>query len=187
MNILGAHVVLRDDRRDTDDEDYFRWLNLEEWQYYDEPDQPFRGISREEFEQQLEQRRPHCQEPAPGTHTWQVDTVEGRHIGWVNYYQLDAQAKRAYVGICLPEEGTWNKGYGTEAVRLLIDHLFGEMALEEVRMATWAGNQRMIRCAEKSGLSETARMPHRAEYSVRGEPLERVEFGISRAEWLAQS
>jgi RimJ/RimL family protein N-acetyltransferase len=60
------------------------------------------------------------------------------------------------------------------------------MELEEVRTATWTGSKRMIRCAEKSGFKEIERMPHRAEYSVRGEPLERIEFSISRAEWLAQ-
>lgn len=54
----------------------------------------------------------------------------------MNYYHLDEQAKQAYVGICLPEEETWGKECGTEALRLLMDHLFSEMALEEVRAAT---------------------------------------------------
>ncbi len=186
MKILGARVVLRDDRRDTDSEDLLRWLNLEEWQYYDEPDQPFKGISREAFDKQLKESQSRPEKPPTDSHTWQVDTAEGQHIGWVNYYQLDKQAKRAYVGICLPEEAVWGKGYGTEAVRLLVEHLFDEMALEEVRAATWTGNKQMMRCAEKSGFKELARMPHRTEYSVRGEPLERIEFSISRAEWLAR-
>jgi hypothetical protein len=30
-------------------------------------------------------------------------------------------------------------------------------------------------------------MPHRAEFSVRGEPLERIEFSISREDWSAQN
>lgn len=186
MKILGTHIVLRDERRGTDDEDLFRWLNLEEWNYYDEPDKPFKGISREEFEKRLEERRRRPGKPSPDSHNWQIDTVEGQHIGWVNYYHLDEQAKRACVGICLPEEEMWGKGYGTEAVRLLVEHLLGEMELGEVRTATWTGNKRMMRCAEKSGFKEIGRMPHRAEYSVRGEPLERIEFSISRGEWLAQ-
>ena len=186
MRLSGTRIVLRDERRDADDEDLFRWLNLEEWNYYDEPDKPFEGISREEFEKQVEQRRCRSREPSSNSHRWQIDTAEGRHIGWVNYYHLDEQAKRAYVGICLPEEDVWGKGYGTEAVRLLVDHLFHEMELVEVRTATWTGNKRMMRCAEKSGFQVMARMPHRAEYSVRDEPLERIEFSISRGEWLAE-
>ena len=186
MRLPGTRVVLRDERRDADDEDRFRWLNLEEWDYYDEPDKPFAGISRGEFEQRLKERRSRPTEPSPSSRRWQIDTAEGQHIGWVNYYHLDEQAKRAYVGICLPEEDVWGKGYGTEAVRLLVDHLFHEMELEEVRTATWTGNKRMMRCAEKSGFRVMAHMLHRAEYSVRGEPLERIELSISRAEWLAR-
>jgi RimJ/RimL family protein N-acetyltransferase len=91
------------------------------------------------------------------------------------------------VGICLPEEETWGKGYGTEAVRLLVNHLFDEMKLQEIRTATWTGNKRMVRCAEKSGFAEAARMSHRAEFSVRGEPLERIELSISREDWSAQN
>ena len=105
----------------------------------------------------------------------------------VSYYGLDEQAGRAYVGICLPEEGSWGKGYGTEAVRLLVDHQFEEMQLQEVRTATWTGNRRMVRCAEKSGFAVAARMPHEAEFSVRGEPLETIEFSLSREDWSAQN
>ena len=187
VKILGKHIVLRDERQDTDDEDLFRWLNLEEWKYYDEPDKPFKGISRDEFEKQLEERRRRPRKPSPDSRNWQIDNVEGQHIGWVNYYHLERQAKRVYVGICLPEEEMWGKGYGTKAVSLLVDHLFGEMELKEVRTATWTGNKRMVRCAEKCGFRETGRTPYEAEYSVRGEPLERIEFSISRAQWLSKS
>jgi RimJ/RimL family protein N-acetyltransferase len=58
------------------------------------------------------------------------------------------------------------------------------MGLEEVRAATWTGNKRMMRCAEKCGFKEVARAPYDTEHSVRGEPLERIEFSISREEWL---
>jgi RimJ/RimL family protein N-acetyltransferase len=184
MRIVGTQVVVRDERREGDAEDLFRWLNLEEWHYYDTPDEPFEGIGREAYEKRRQAQRQRRKEPSPDSYGWHVDTVEGRHIGWVNYYQLDQEARRAYVGICLPEEETWSKGYGTEALTLLVDHLFREMGLEEVRTATWTGNRRMVRCAEKSGFREVARMPHRAEISIRGEPLERIEFSISRATWL---
>jgi hypothetical protein len=34
MRIVGARIVLRDEPKETDNEDYFRWRNLEEWEYY---------------------------------------------------------------------------------------------------------------------------------------------------------
>jgi RimJ/RimL family protein N-acetyltransferase len=186
VNISGTCIVLRDEWRDSDNDDFFHWHNLEEWNYYDEPDKPFKRIRREDFQKQLEEARRHPVKPSPHSHSWQIDTIGGRHIGWVNYYHLDQQAKRVHVGICIPEEKLWGKGYGTEAMTLLIDHLFADMALEDIRITTWTGNRRMIRCAQKSGFKELARITHRAEYSVRGEPLERIEFSISRQNWLAQ-
>ena len=61
-----------------------------------------------------------------------------------------------------------------------------ELKLQEVRTATWTGNKRMVRCAEKSGFAVAKRMPHQAEVSVRGEPLERIEFSISQEDWPAE-
>ena len=184
--IKGKYVALRDEKKDTDSEDFFRWRNLEEWQYYDEPDETFKSMSREKYEQQIKERKQKPEPPLKSSHTWQIDTIEGQHVGWVNYYQLDEQLGRAFVGICLPEEETWNKGYGTEALNLLLNYLFQKMGLKKVKTATWTGNKRMVRSAEKCGFEEYILMPHRVEYSVRGEPLERIEFTLTHSEWLSR-
>ena len=91
------------------------------------------------------------------------------------------------IGISLPEEDTWGQGYGTEAVRLLLDYLFEEAGLDEVRTGTWTGNVRMVRVALKCGFVEVGRHVHEARVTVRGEPLVLVEFGLTRAGWLAQA
>ena len=184
MEIAGRRVVLREYSVEPDDEDFFRWWNLVEWQYYDEPDQPVEGVSREVYDRRLAERRRRTDESDPSSHAWQIDTVEGRHIGFVNYYRLDQEAGRVQVGIGLPEEETWGQGYGTEALMLLLGHLFGAMGLEEVRTATWTGNARMKRVAAKCGFRETGRSAYDTGFSVRGEPLERVEYALTRAEWL---
>jgi RimJ/RimL family protein N-acetyltransferase len=177
MMIVGPRLILREDRRMTDDEDLFRWLQLEEWRYYDQPDQPFRPPSREDFEAWLRQPQP------PGTRTWQVDTLPACHIGWISLYQLDEQAGRACIGIALPEPGTWDQGYGTEALQLLLDYLFSGLGLKTVRLQTWTGDTRMRNLVEKCGFREVAHRS-RARVSVRGEPLELVEYALSAVEWL---
>lgn len=187
MVVTGSCLSLRDEPRDGDDEDLFRWLNLEEWSYYDEPDQPFRPVSRDEFERRLEARRRNSRPTVATSHTWHVDTAEGRHIGWVSYYGLEEQRGHAHVGIDLPDPESWGRGYGSEALALLVDHLFHEKGLQEVRTDTWSGNRRMMRLAEKCGFHEIGRGPHRAPLSVRGEPLEMVHFAMSRGEWLVRT
>jgi RimJ/RimL family protein N-acetyltransferase len=193
LKIEGQRVILRDDHRDSDSDDFFRWFNMEEWKYYDQPDRPFQPISREEFDKRARRNREEYDKrskeqpegssssrPSPG---WHIDTVDGQHIGWVNYYNWDQEQKSAFIGICIPEEENWGKGYGTEAVSLFLNFLFDSSGLETIRAATWTGNSRMVRCAQKAGFTNQEIMPHRSSISVRGEPLERIEFSLSSAEW----
>ena len=181
MKIQGRRIILRrEDPRDSDDDNLFRWLNLEEWKYYDQPDQPFQPISREEFDKRLKKQR---SSPSSTSKGWWIDTVEGQHIGSINYYKYDEEEKSAFIGICIPEEENWGKGYGTEAVSLFLNFLFDSFDLKTIRTATWTGNKRMVRCAGKAGFTDQKIMPHRSSISVRGEPLERIEFSLSSAEW----
>jgi RimJ/RimL family protein N-acetyltransferase len=180
LKMEGKNVTLRDYHRDTDDEDLFRWTNLAEWNYYDEPDKPFKKLDRETFETQIRSARSKSSTIKSNAHGWQIDTNDGRHIGWINYYDLDLKTKQAFIGICLPEEETWSKGFGSETIKILLDYMFNVLDLDKIKLATWSGNKRMMRCAEKCGFGGAILMPHRASYTVRGEPLERVVFSISR-------
>lgn len=181
MRLVGTHVVLRDDQSDTDNEDMFRWLNMEEWAYFDHPDRPFEPVTREDFERRLRKRE------LGGSggiwQTFQIDGSNGKHIGWANCYDLDPATASTRVGMCLPLEAHRGRGLGTEALGLLLGYLFGDKNLREVRVTTWTGNAPMIRCALKAGLREVSRSPHRAAVSVRGEPLERIDMAISWSEW----
>ena len=174
MRLLGAHVVVRDSESAGDTADLIRWMNLAEWQYWNAPDQMFKPKKR------LVKRRPQADQAV-----WQIDTPAGQHIGWIGYHALDERTGRASLGIALPEETNWGRGYGTEALTLFLDYLFAEMGLAEVRVGTWTGNVRMVTCAKRAGFHEVERGAHRAEISVRGEPLERIVLAISRGEWQA--
>jgi RimJ/RimL family protein N-acetyltransferase len=188
LKIKGQQVILSDDPRDPDSDDFFRWFNLEEWKYYDQPDRPFQPVSREEFdklakknEERYDKSKKNKSRPSPGFH---IDTVEGQYIGWVNTYNWDQEGKSVFIGICIPEEENWGKGYGTEAVSLFLNYLFDSFGLHKIQAATWTGNKRMVRCAGKAGFANQKIMPHRSSTSIRGEPLERIEFSLSSAEWF---
>ena len=62
----------------------------------------------------------------------------------------EKEEKKIAVGIEICESSFWNKGYGTEALKVWIDHCF-QLGFKEVYIETWSGNNRMIRCAEKCG------------------------------------
>jgi RimJ/RimL family protein N-acetyltransferase len=179
--LSGKRVRLRDERREGDDGDMFRWLNMEDWAYHDHPDRPFEPIGRAEFDERLKRRA--SGEKGRVWKRWQMDSSRGEHVGWVNCYDLDEVVGSTYVGICLPDPVNRRRGMGREALELLAGYLFRRRRLREVRVTTWTGNTPMIRCALGAGFREVSRSPHRAERSIRGEALERIDLAISWSEW----
>ena len=73
MIIRGKQIILRDKMYDSDFEDYLRWWNLEEWQYFDAPDEPFQPITREDFQKKWDffRNRP----PSKKSKQWQVEDL----------------------------------------------------------------------------------------------------------------
>lgn len=88
-------------------------------------------------------------------HPWQrqfaIDTVEGKHIGNVMYYNLDPERREVEIGIMIGDKNYWGKEYGKEAVLLFVDFLFKELGVERIKLRTLTWNKRAQRCFEKCG------------------------------------
>jgi RimJ/RimL family protein N-acetyltransferase len=109
--------------------------------------------------------------------------ADGRAIGEIALADVDRRNGSAEVGIFIGEPEEWGKGYGTEAVRALVDFGFGELRLERIWLEVWTENGRARRAYEKAGFVH--------EGTIRND---RYEFGrltsgdimsILRDEWLA--
>ncbi|MCZ4124731.1 GNAT family N-acetyltransferase [Streptomyces sp. H39-S7] len=109
------------------------------------------------------------------------DLVDGRPIGMADYRDLDPFAGGATVGITIGERDFWGRGHGTEALRLLVGHLFDTCRLHRVELDTWSGNERAMRAFEKTGFREEGR--RRKAVLVAGEWHDNVLFGMLREEW----
>lgn len=77
--------------------------------------------------------------------------VDGKHIGNCVYYNIDERRGEAELGIMIGDRACWGKGYGTDAVRTLIDHVFSETKIRRLYLKTLEWNQRAHRCFEKCG------------------------------------
>ena len=90
----------------------------------------------------------------PTTHrrTFAIEDIESeRHIGNVMYYGYDPRAGEAELGITIGERDFWSSGYGTDAVRTLLQHLFDEIGLSRVYLHTLSWNYRAQHCFERAG------------------------------------
>ena len=87
----------------------------------------------------------------PGWMTWTIALVEGRRIGSISFHDILESNRRATMAIGISLASDMNKGYGTEAIKLLLVHGFGAMTLHRIDLRVLARNKRAIRAYEKCG------------------------------------
>jgi len=160
--------------------DYERWNNpVSKARQYDGP------WYNEDLGKVIEGRKRRLsQDYGPPYHSLEIDTKEGRHIGWLNAYYSEWDPHATEIGVSIQEDELWGKGMGTEAFSLWIDYLFKELDLTRIGFTTWQGNPGMLKVGVKLGFIEEAR--RRKSCFVRGEFYDRVSMGILREEWEAR-
>lgn len=81
----------------------------------------------------------------------------GRAIGNCGMHYVNLRNRRTEVGIVIGEEDARGKGYGTEAMRLLLDFAFTAMRMHSVMLWTYEYNPAAIRAYTKVGFREAGR------------------------------
>ncbi len=80
-----------------------------------------------------------------------IATLDGKYIGGCGYMDLDQKNATCMVGIVIGDKDYWGKGYGTDAMRVLLGFLFRELSLRKVQLGVFAYNVRGIKSYEKVG------------------------------------
>jgi RimJ/RimL family protein N-acetyltransferase len=91
----------------------------------------------------------------------------------------------AFVGIGIGERELWGKGYGTDAMKVILRFAFQELNLRRVTLNTFEYNPRAIRSYEKAGFVHEGR--ERRWLFREGHRWDLIYMGILREEWLAGS
>jgi len=81
---------------------------------------------------------------------WVVE-AGGRCVGLARLHSLDEHNRRARFGIGLFAPELLDRGFGTEATRLVLWHAFETLRLHRIDLRVLASNTRAIRCYEKCG------------------------------------
>lgn len=58
------------------------------------------------------------------------------------------------IGILIGEKGEWSKGYGTEAMKLMIYHAFNTLGLHRLELMTFPFNKRGLKVWKKCGFKK---------------------------------
>ena len=87
---------------------------------------------------------------------WAVE-VEGRLLGEVRLDDLDFHDRRARLATGLYDLAQLGRGFGREAIGLVLSHAFGTLTLHRVDLRVLAFNERAIRCYRACGFVEEGR------------------------------
>jgi RimJ/RimL family protein N-acetyltransferase len=83
--------------------------------------------------------------------------ADGRLIGSCSLGSVDPVSQTAELGIGIGERDYWSRGYGREALRLLVDYGFRLRNLRKIWLSVLDNNPRAIRAYEALGFVEEGR------------------------------
>ena len=127
------------------------------------------------FREYARYHRDDLQFPSPRSVRLGIDTLDGVHIGNCMYYDIDAELGQAEFGIMIGNSDYWNGGYGTDAARTMLNHIFSSTWLRRVYLHTLTTNARAQRSFIKAGFI--------ADREVRKDGYNFLRMEITRARW----
>ncbi|HEY55189.1 MAG TPA: GNAT family N-acetyltransferase [Dehalococcoidia bacterium] len=145
--INGSKIKLRSKRLSDAREDY-TWQTDQELARLDAA-----TASTITFSQYLAEYASELRYPSPLRNRFAIETLEGEHIGNCTYYGIDEAKGEAELGIMIGNRGYWDKGYGTDVVATLANHIFQQTRLSRIYLKTLDSNARAHKCFQKCGFT----------------------------------
>jgi RimJ/RimL family protein N-acetyltransferase len=102
-------------------------------------------------------------------------------IGDVGLDGIDFIHGRSFVGIAIGDRANWSKGYGSDAMRVILRYAFQELDLHRVSLSVFEYNPRAIRSYEKVGFKVEGRV--RKALLRDGQRYDVIYMGILHSEW----
>jgi RimJ/RimL family protein N-acetyltransferase len=109
-----------------------------------------------------------------------VIDVDGAAVGRTDLFNIDNLVHSAEVGIALHPSAR-GKGYGTDALRLVVEFAFVRRNLHRIHLTTLASNVAALTSYRRVGFVEEGR--RRESAWVRGRYVDEVVMGLLRSEW----
>lgn len=104
-------------------------------------------------------------------------------IGNIGINDIDLVDRTATLGIFIGDIDNHNKGYGSEALKLLLNYGFGVLNLNNIDLHVFDFNKKAIACYKKVGFKEYGRR-HKAYY-INGEYHDEISMEILKDDFYS--
>ncbi len=145
--LVGEKLYLSP-RSSEDVELYTKWLN-------DFETTDYIGKSRDFIT--LDGEKKYLEEPIEAYVFSIVTLDEDKMIGNISLEKIDHLNQRGTLGIFIGEKDYRGKGYGTEAIKLILDYGFNYLNLKNIKLDLMEFNERAYFCYKKCGFKEYGR------------------------------
>jgi diamine N-acetyltransferase len=107
-----------------------------------------------------------------------------RLVGNCGFFEFNWITRSAEVGLFIGEKSTWNKGYGTEVMRLLLRIGFETLNLNRIFLRVDEANKGGIRAYEKAGFIHEGAL--RQGVFQAGQYRNMLVMSVLRSEWFPE-
>ena len=165
--LLGERIYLSP-QTTADAEKYVEWLNdFETTDYIGRSHQPIT----------VEWENQYLAEHINGEANFVIVTLDGDElIGTVSIEHINHVNRIGTLGIFIGDKAYREKGYGTEAIRLILDYGFNYLNLNNIKLDLMEFNERALACYKKCGFKEYGRR-RKASY-INGNYYDVIEMDI---------
>lgn len=170
--IVGDRIYLSP-RNSEDVEIFTKWLN--DFEVTDYTGRSGSVTTLEGEKQYLEQIK------TDAIHLVIVTLENDQMIGTISLEKIDRPNQTARLGIFIGEASYRNNGYGTEAIKLILEYGFYYINLKNIQLKVYEFNARGIACYKKCGFQETGR--RRKANFINGKFYDTVYMDILKEEF----
>ena len=156
-----------------DAEKFVEWMNDFETTDY---------IGRSDQIITIEEEKKFLEEKSKEEATFEIIRLkDDKLIGIIELNQINHLKRKATLGIFIGEKDGRNKGYGTEAIKLILEYGFRYLNLNNIKLDLLEFNQRAYKCYQKCGFKEYGR--RRKSNFINGKYYDTIEMDILEEEF----
>jgi len=116
-------------------------------------------------------------------YSFAIETLEeNNYIGGCGINNVDWKNRVAVVGIFIGDKNYWGKGYGTDAMKVLISFIFDQMNINKIKLHVFSFNTRAIKSYEKCGFKQEGIL--RQEIYRDGKYVDEIVMGLLKEEYV---